>query len=478
MPLTISFLAKEFFIMRARITLSSLAVVFVSSCFVAAEDYPHDAKLAAKYDLKIPPASDRVEPAPKWLREADMFLSTRSVWKGYDIELKDVLVERIVRNRAGYSREKVHEQVPVVIDGKLDGSSVEGVTLLAHSPHSEAAYRQAHEQGFRAVPYLHFKCIHTYYADQDVFYFQHPEILLKDAKGHWAHIRMDGTSRLHRLLTCANSPSYWKLSLAYVKKMMDMGADGIFIDNVSGRQSCHGPKFTTHDPEFGKYVHEHLFPEATQDYAWERMLQAIHALVKSYGDDKVVILNSGLGTPFQKHGDCCMWESFIYSWAWEGRKHTWEQVKQRAREHQEFLDSGKRITALSYLKSSRKEAKDDAYWAFSAAKLVDFIWWASLKGTGAEALYQAHLGRALEPLQEEGSVARRTFARGLVILNDGEKDAEVECALADGFEHERLLDLFDGTRTREVRDRRVTVTVPAKSARVYVVPSRREGGRI
>ena len=451
-------------------TLPMLVAGLVSSIGVAADDVAYDAQLAAKYGLQIPPVSDKSEPAPEWLQKADMFLSSRALWKGYDIELKDVLVERIVRFRAGHARKKVHVQVPVVIDGKLVGASVKGVALLSHAPHSPAAYKQAHEQGFRAIPYVHFKCIHTYYADQDVFYFQHPEILLKDSKGRWVHIRMDGSDRLHRLLTCANSPSYWKLSLAYVKKMMDFGADGVFIDNVSRRQPCHAPKFTRRNPEFDPYVHEHLFPEASHDEAWGRLLQAIRTLVKSYGDDKIVLLNSGIGTPFQKHGDCCMWESFIYSWAWEGRRHTWDQVKKRAKDNQEYLESGRRITALSYLNSGRKEIKEDAYWAFSAARLADFIWWAALDGSGAEALYQVHMGRSLEPLQEDAHLAHRTFENGLVVLNDSEEDKQVQCTLADGFKHERLLDLFNGSDTVGIRNHRIAIRVPAKKARVYVAP--------
>ena len=429
--------------------------------------------------MDIPPIQDDNGPAPEWLQKVDMFSGARSVWKGYDIDLKDVSVERIVRYRAGHARKTVREQVPVVIDGTLDGSSVRGVALLSHAPHSPAAYKQAHEQGFRAIPYVHFMCIHTYYADQDVFYFQHPEILLKDSEGRWVHTPMDGSDRLHRILTCANSPSYWKLSLAYVKKLMDCGADGVFIDNVGRRRPCHAHKSTTRNPEFDAYVHEHLFPEATHDYAWDRLLQSIRALVKSYGDDKIVILNPGIGTPFLWNGDCCMWESFVYSWAWEGRRHTWKQVKRRARDNDSYLKSGRRITALSYLDRSRKEVKEDAYWAFTAARLVDFIWWAALDGTKAEALYRAHMGKALEPIREDAELAHRTFENGLIVLNNSEEDKEVECTLARGFGLSRLLDLFDGSRTLDVRNERVTVAVSAKSARVYIAleTHRQPGGR-
>jgi len=170
---------KERTIIRTYMILSVSMVGLASSLVVAAEDAPHDAQLAAKYDLEIPPAHDDGDPAPEWLQKADMFAGTRDIWTDYDIDLKDVLVEKIVRWRAGHARKRVHEQVPVVIDGKLDGSSVKGVALLSHAPHSPAAFKQAHEQGFRAIPYVHFLCMHTHYADQDVFYFQHPEVLLR-----------------------------------------------------------------------------------------------------------------------------------------------------------------------------------------------------------------------------------------------------------------------------------------------------------
>jgi hypothetical protein len=122
---------------------------------------------------------------------------------------------------------------------------------------------------------------------------------------------------------------------------------------------------------------------------------------------------------------------------------------------------------LTYLDRSRKTVKEDAYWAFSAARLADFIWWAALDGTGAEALYQAHLGRALEPIREDAHGAHRTFENGLIVLNDNEEDTEVQCTLAHGFSYAELLDLFDGSRTFDVRSGRVALTVPARSARVY-----------
>ena len=145
----------------------------------------------------------------------------------------------------------------------------------------------------------------------------------------------------------------------------------------------------------------------------------MRSLVKSYGDDKVVVLNSGIGDPWQSAGDCCMWESFIFSWAWEGRRQTWNDVKARARANQWYLDAGRRIVALAFLDPRRHDMKTDPFWAFACARLVDFILWANLDHTEASSLYRAHLGRGLGPYQESGQIAYRFFENGLIVLNDG-----------------------------------------------------------
>ena len=434
-----------------------------------------DRKMLDKFGLVIPPHDEKIEPSPEWLQKADMITMDGSVWKGHKFTIKDTLMTRIVRIRAGNGPLPITEHYPVETISSFDGSLIKGVSLISHVPHSKKAYDEAHKQGFRVIPYVHFTDIHTFYADQDVFMFQHPEVLLKDQNGRWVHIPMDGSDRAFRFLTCANSPSYWKLSLAYVKKMMDWGADGVFIDNVGGRRQCFGPKFnvppgsSATNPEFGPFVHEHLFPDTTESYAWDLMLQTIRDLVKSYGEDKIVLLNSGIGTPYQKNGDCCMWESFIYSWAWEGRRQTWSDVKKRAQDNAWFLNAGRRITALSFLNPNRKEVKDDAFWAFSAARLVDFIWWADLVGTGAEVLYQSHMGKGLEPYKETNGLAYRTYENGIIVLNDNPEDKIVELTVPAGFKTKNLLDIYNGSQTVQVKNKKIKVTVPGQAARVYLV---------
>jgi len=443
----------------------------------------YDKNLADKYGLKIPESDKNYASAPVWLQKADMFTADWSVkadmqntpyslWKGFCVELKDVLVERIIRLPPLYSKRKLNEKVAVTIDGNFDGRSVEGVSAILHVPHSKTGFKQAHEQGFRVIPYVHFSCIHSYYADQDVFLFQHPEILLKDKEGKWVHMSMDGTDRLYRLLVCANNPSYWKLALSYVRKLMDWGADGVFIDNLERKKECYAPGFTNLNPEFEPYIHEHLFPDASHDYAFTRFLQSVKSLVKEYGDDKVVIFNSGIGADFQNIGDCCTWESFIFSWAWEGRNRAqnWTAIKKRVKENEWYFNAGNRITALSYLNPSRKEVKEDAFWAFSSARLLKMIWWTSLKDTGAEKLYCVKLGDSLEPLQEIDQMAYRNFENGLIVLNDSLKNKIVKIAIPSKIKNRKYLDLFDGKNLIKINSGHLEVTVPAQTARVYILP--------
>lgn len=435
-----------------------------------------DIKLVEKYGLNITPYTEEITPAPEWLQKADMITMDATVWKGHKFILKDTLIERIVRIRSGNGPLLKTEQYPVETISSFDGSVIKGVPLISHVPHCKEGYEEAHKQGFKVIPYVHFTDIHSFYADQDVFMFQHPEILLKDENAHWVHIPMDGSDRAFRYLTCANSPSYWKLSLDYVKKMMDWGADGIFIDNIGNRRrQCFGLKYnvpsnsSAKNPEFPPYTHEHLFPDTTESYAWDRMLQTIRTLVKSYGDDKVVVINSGIGTPYQKNGDCCMWESFIYSWAWEGRRHTWSDVKKRAAENKWFLDAGRRITALSFLNPARKEVKDDAFWAFSAARLVDFIWWSDLSGTGADILYKVHMGKGLEPFKETNNLVYRNFENGIIVLNDNPEDKIIDLIIPAGIKTKNLLDIYNGLQPVQVKNKKIHITIPGNSARIYLI---------
>ena len=295
-------------------------------------------------------------------------------------------------------------------------------------------------------------------------------MLLKDENGKWVHIPMDGTDRVYRLLTCSNNPNYVKMSLAYVKKIMDWGADGIFIDNTNKRRECYAHKSKNiENPEFGPYVHEHIYPNESHNYAWTKFLEQVRSLVKSYGNEKVVVLNSGIGEEFQQHGDACMWESYIFARGTRRTQHSWEFIKERAKQNEWYVKSGRRITALSTPDITVPGIKEDIFWGFCTARLVDFIWWASLQGTGAEELYQTHLGTPLQPLQETDKVASRAYQNAVLVLNDNSSDATREITLPKEFKAKQVYDLFNGKKPVKVSKGKIRVTIPKQAARIYLV---------
>jgi len=82
--------------------------------------------------------------------------------------------------------------------------------------------------------------------------------------------------------------------------------------------------------------------------------------------------------------------------------------------------------------------------AFSAARLLEVIWWSNLENTGAERLYKAHMGKSLQTLQEVNHIAYRIFENGIIVLNDGEGNKTITVSLPPEFQHKQLLDLYDG----------------------------------
>jgi len=124
-----------------------------------------------------------------------------------------------------------------------------------------------------------------------------------------------------------------------VKGIMEMGFDGLFIDNVHPEAECYGP-------EHGK--HGHLNPDKNNADTYKMLLSQIRPLVKSYGQDKAVVLNSGgVRKEYFPDGDALMWESYIFGSA--ERRHDWNRIKQAAEELKPYIESGKALLALSYL---------------------------------------------------------------------------------------------------------------------------------
>jgi hypothetical protein len=93
-----------------------------------------------------------------------------------------------------------------------------------------------------------------------------------------------------------------------------------------------------------------------------------------------------------------------------------------------------------------------------------------LNGSGAEVLYQAHMGKGLEPFKETDSIAYRAFENGIIVLNNSACDQDVELKLPVGFQATRVLDIYDGSRIIDIKNKKIRVNIPKETARVYILP--------
>ncbi len=79
------------------------------------------------------------------------------------------------------------------------------------------------------------------------------------------------------------------------------------------------------------------------------------------------------------------------------------------------------------------------------------------------------MGKGLEPFKETNGLAYRTYENGIIVLNDTPEDKIVELTVPAGVKTKNLLDIYNGSRTVQVKNKKIKVTVPGQAARVYLV---------
>jgi hypothetical protein len=125
----------------------------------------------------------------------------------------------------------------------------------------------------------------------DHFYVDHPEFIEVDAQGNLKRTGFwESEDAKNMYTTCPNVQGYQDAMVAWVRKIMEVGADGVFVDNLGSRAACDGPKF-------GK--HQHLYED--QNHAFAMLLKRVRELIKSYKPDGAVLGNSAspLGLPME-----------------------------------------------------------------------------------------------------------------------------------------------------------------------------------
>lgn len=338
---------------------------------------------------------DYGQPAPEWLRKAE-------IYNLYDKRRVQWLDEHDVR-----------------------------FPVTTHVPISEEIVAKYHAKGTRAMPYVNFMELRA----------------LADAHADWIRIGEDGELTrsvfgiaynipdLH--FTCLNHDTFHEFALARVRTIMDMGYDGVFVDNVCPLAECHGDRL-------GK--HEHSWKDKSNTECYFALIEKIYGLVKSYGADRAVMINSVVNDDLWKCCDAQMDEGVAYGGE---RTCKWTRVLVRYwKAQREAARHGKVPVMLNGLDGLGGPEKilEGVMFTYACCRLFDLLWadgtsllcfaeelqWGldalwpffdvldPLKYPGAystETIYNLRLGEPLGETVERDFLLYRKFANGVAVLN-------------------------------------------------------------
>jgi Hypothetical glycosyl hydrolase family 15 len=343
------------------------------------------------------------------------------------------------------------------------------VAFVTHCPVNREYFARLHALGIRAFPYVTFYQGFATRTYEGVNLKDHRDFIEVDAHGNLRRTGFWESEDAKNMYTiCPAVAAYQDAMVAWVRRIMELGADGVFVDNLCSRQPCFGPKF-------GK--HKHITDDPNQAFAL--LLKRVRAVVKEYKPDGAVLGNSSdppsLPHAFWKYLDAEMLESYICTWVSKDRWFDWNtHWHERDIALQPFLKAGKQIQALSYLGHTPYGVREDAFFCYASARLAGFVWSGGLPLSDPDTaiLYQIRLGPPLGPEQHEQDVYYRLFDRGLVALNPN-KQAPATFTLPASTPT-ILYDLFPAQPGKPAAGRRIELgparqlTIPAYSGRVYL----------
>src|SRR4029453_7545988 len=121
------------------------------------------------------------------------------------------------------------------------------IAFVTHCPVNREYYRRMHTLGIRCFPYVTFYQGFANTTYQAVRLSEHPELIEVDEKGNLMRTGFwESEDAKNMYTTCPAVPEYQDAMVAWVRQLMELGADGVFIDNLSSRTPCYGVKFGKH----------------------------------------------------------------------------------------------------------------------------------------------------------------------------------------------------------------------------------------
>ncbi len=313
------------------------------------------------------------------------------------------------------------------------------VAFVTHCPVNRDYFARCHALGIRCFPYVTFYQGFASMTYEGVNLKDHPEFIEVNENGDLTRTGFwTSEDAKNMYTTCPNVQAYQDAMVEWARKVLEMGADGVFVDNLSSRAPCFGPKF-------GK--HEHVYED--QNHAFAMLLKRVREVIKEVRPEGAVLGNSAnpptLPAEFWKYLDAEMLESYICTWVSTDRWFDWTtHWNQAGKDLQPYVKAGKQIQALSYLGHTPYGLREDAFFCYASARLAGFVWsGGALSNPDMADLYRMRLGTPLSDELEENSVHYRVFERGMVVVNPN-KEKPASLTLAPPVPVKRLLDIFGG----------------------------------
>ena len=286
----------------------------------------------------------------------------------------------------------------------------------------------------------------------------------------WTCIDFDGVERRSAAVvsgdargvfsTCFHQADLRENALTHVLNIMNLGADGVYIDNACPPAECYGPQFDKH---------RHDDPYQTNTAAADELLKQIYKLVKTYGEDKVVVHNSGILPAHWAYCDAQVWEGFRHDRGHAEAVYEWAELRYAAEEHAEAIRKGKVGILLPRFVSIPPDKRlRSAFYALAYSKLYGFAVgdWLDLAKSPklAEVICSVRLGKPLGEVKRSGEVLYRVFNGGIVVLNPTRGAASVDAPTPrDG----KLVDLDSGRKITATSGL-IKLDMPPESGRVLI----------
>lgn len=340
-------------------------------------------------------------------------------------------------------------------DTKVVADKMAGIPLVIGAPADAKIVEAAHRQGTRVLTYITLYQMPLEEVYQDSKLADHPDWILVNAQGERSRSVFWGTENIGWYEVCDNNASYRKAALAYIRKILATGIDGLFIDNAHPPMQCYGAKL-------GK--HKHIFAGEDHLRPWQDFMREVVRTVKDGHPDRIVILNPGEPSDFHRGlADGIMIESYICTHASNVRWHDWNKILQWAKG---WGDGPDQIVALSYIGFTSAPPREDAFYCYACARLSGFLWadWYS-KFDNYKDLFALRLGQPTGRMHQQGPVFYRSFEHGIVAVNPGSDSAE----LVLHVKGDSAIDQYKGDQIK-LTDSTLRVEIPAGAGRVYKLP--------